>query len=187
MPSDRAAARWLSCTPSIPPRMISATYAEYDSTSVTVPQITGFAHVPRQPEGRARRSRSGRSAGSPGCRGTRRCRRRPTPSPGTAPGCGRCGRGRRASDTIRISGVDHSRIFTSSQNASSRRGNESTNTSPSKNAWRTLSQPGASGTSTTSATMTMIVLVAADDDRAPSLRPLVGGATAGRVSSVTRR
>ena len=49
MPSERAAARWLSWTPSIPPRMISATYAEYDSTSVTVPQITGFAHGPRQP------------------------------------------------------------------------------------------------------------------------------------------
>ena len=45
MPSDRAAARWLSCTPSIPARMISATYAEYDNTSATVPQMTGSDQV----------------------------------------------------------------------------------------------------------------------------------------------
>ena len=44
-PSDRAAARWLSCTLSIPARKTSATYAEYDNTSATVPQMTGSDQV----------------------------------------------------------------------------------------------------------------------------------------------
>jgi hypothetical protein len=33
----------------MPARMISAVYAEYDSTSVTVPQISGLAHSRDKP------------------------------------------------------------------------------------------------------------------------------------------
>jgi hypothetical protein len=66
-----------------------------------------------------------------------------------------------SSATARISGVDHSMIWMSSQNAWSSPGNESQKISPLKNDRRTLSHPGACGTSRTTAVTAMIVLVVA--------------------------
>ena len=55
-PSERAAARCDSCTLSMPERKTSATYAEYDTTSATDPQMmnlpyqSGVCRIPGTPK-----------------------------------------------------------------------------------------------------------------------------------------
>ena len=46
---ERAAARWLSCTLSMPARKTSATYAEYARINATDPQSSGLFHGRSRP------------------------------------------------------------------------------------------------------------------------------------------
>jgi hypothetical protein len=66
-----------------------------------------------------------------------------------------------SSAMTKMHGADQAKILTSSQKASTSRGNESTNTSPSKNDRRTRCHPGVMGTRTTIAVTTSAVLAAA--------------------------
>ena len=66
-PSDRAAATCDGCTDSMPARKTSATYAEYVSTSASVPSATADVGMPcsRRPGSPNPTSRSTRISGRP--------------------------------------------------------------------------------------------------------------------------
>ncbi len=51
-PSERAAARWLGWTESMPARKVSAVYADDVRIQATVPQKTGSLGTPLQSQGR---------------------------------------------------------------------------------------------------------------------------------------
>src|SRR5215212_9009413 len=159
-PSERAAARWLGCTDSIPARSTSATYAEYERISATPPRTAKSVGMPcsRRPGTPRPTISSTRISGRPRKRSTytvaiarsgqktgpRRVRRTATSRP----------KARMNTEQTR-----NSLMFSSSPAATS--GRAARASARLKNASRTRGQPGADVTAVERTPATAIVLSAA--------------------------